>query len=77
MSPCRETKNPPEWRVMDSFSAFQVVQIAIAIFLGNLLTFLVVKGTAVLERDGGPPWKHFAYAFACFMAVVVLIGSRG
>jgi ABC-type multidrug transport system permease subunit len=58
------------------FSAFGLVQVAAAVFLGNLLTLVVVKGFQALERDEPKGFfKWMAYAVPGLFALAALIGS--
>lgn len=58
-------------------SAFALVQIAVAVFLGNLMAFAVVKGAQILGREDGPAWKYAAYAVPAAIGALVIIGSTG
>ena len=60
---------------MAAFSAFQIVQIGIAVFCGNLLTIFVIKGAQSLEKEDGPAWKYFAIAAVGVVVAATLIGS--
>lgn len=57
---------------------FAIVQIAVAVFLGNLMTLVVAKGFQALERDEPHGlFKWMAYAVPGTLAALVLIGSSG
>jgi ABC-type multidrug transport system permease subunit len=57
-------------------TAFGLVQVAAAVFLGNLLTLVVVKGFQALERDEPKGFfKWMAYAVPGLFALAALIGS--
>jgi hypothetical protein len=56
-------------------TAFQVMQIAMAVFAGNALTLLMVKGYQWMIAEGSPWWASACYAFPLLLVVLVLIGS--
>jgi hypothetical protein len=59
-------------------SAFELMQIAAAVFLGNLMTFAVVKGAQILDNAGESAWwKYFVCVVPVGMALLALIGSTG
>lgn len=59
-----------------SFDAFAVCQIAVGVFLGNLMALVVAKGFQALERDDPKGFfKWMAYAVPGAFAALVLIGS--
>lgn len=57
-------------------SAFAMMQIAVGVFIGNLMAFAVLKGAQVL-KDDSPWWRIMAPAVPAIVAVLVLIGSTG
>jgi hypothetical protein len=57
-------------------SAFGVVQVAVAVFGGHLLAFVVARGFRILENDEPhSPIKYLAYAVPFGLLALVLIGS--
>jgi hypothetical protein len=59
-------------------TAFGLMQVAAAVFIGNLMTLVVVKGFQALERDEPKGFfKWMAYAVPGALAALVLIGSAG
>jgi hypothetical protein len=57
--------------------AFTMMQIAIAVFIGNALTLLMVKGYQKLDADGSKWFARACYALPLAMAALALIGSKG
>ena len=60
--------------VIDTFT---MVQIAVAVFVGNAFTLLMVKGVQKLEQEGSSWYARGCYALPILIGVLVLIGSRG
>ena len=53
------------------------MQIAIAVFVGNALTLLMVKGYQKLDADGSKWFARGCYALPIVFALMALIGSKG
>ncbi len=62
---------------MESFSAFQVVQVAIAILLGNVMTRCLFRGWERVKQDK-VDWQTAGFYLAPLACIViVLLGSTG
>lgn len=57
--------------------AFAMMQIAIAVFAGNALTLLMVKGYQIMNKEGSPWYGILCWALPLGMTALALIGSRG
>jgi hypothetical protein len=60
--------------------AFTLVQIAAAVFGGNLLTLMLVKGYQIIERDERERgeatwWRYFVPVVPLALFALVVIGS--
>lgn len=61
---------------MEQFSAFQVVQIATGVLLGNIMTLCLYKGYKRLDGPKTWTWETAGiYLGPLAMIVIVLIGS--
>ena len=60
---------------MVAFSAFQVMQLAVAILLGNVMTRVLFRGWERVKKDRFDFWTTVFYLGPLFAIVLVLIGS--
>jgi hypothetical protein len=55
--------------------AFAMTQIAVAVFIGNAFTLLMVKGYQTLRDEGSTWYARGCYALPIVAAILALIGS--
>ena len=62
---------------MTSFSAFQIMQLAIAILLGNVMTRVLFRGWQRIREERSDFWTTMFYVAPLAAIVIVLLGSTG